>query len=58
MSWYRESDKSKNPSYSPPSVGEQKLDSGGNYVSATPDGQASSSGAAGHPKPQGESVIK
>ena len=38
MSWYREADHSKESSYSPPQVVEQKLDAGGNYVGTAPDG--------------------
>ena len=33
MSWYREADHSKDTSYAPPHVAEQKLDASGNYVS-------------------------
>lgn len=34
MSWYRETEKPTAPKYSPPTVTEQKLAAGGNYVSA------------------------
>ena len=37
MSWYQEADKSKDLNYTPPSVAQQKLDAGGNYV-AVADG--------------------
>ena len=56
MSWYREADQSKSVTYSPPQVVEQKLDSGGNYVSPAPDGLESGNGVK-HPKPMGTSVI-
>ena len=45
MSWYRESDCPKEQSYASPKVAEQKLDAGGNYVSAAPEGGT-------HAKPQ------
>jgi len=47
MSWYREADNSKDLNYSSPKVTEQKLDAGGNYVSAAPDAAAASGGATG-----------
>ena len=43
MSWYRDAENSKD--YTPPKVSEQKLDAGGNYVSAAPE-------AGAHVKPQ------
>lgn len=55
-SWYREADKSTDSIYSSPKVVEQKLDAGGNYVSAPADGLSSPNGAA-HAKPMGGSII-
>ena len=55
MSWYREAEKSKDLSYSSPQVVEQKLDAGGNYVSAPADGMPSPNGV--HAKPLGGSII-
>ena len=52
MSWYRETDNSKDPNYSPPKVAEQKLDAGGNYVSAAQVGPLGPDGRP-LPSPQG-----
>lgn len=56
MSWYREADNSKDLNYSPPKVAEQKLDSGGNYVSAAPDSMTAPDGTP-VTKPLGGSII-
>lgn len=56
MSWYREADNSKDLNYSPPKVAEQKLDSGGNYVSPAPDSMTAPDGTP-ITKPLGGSVI-